>query len=70
MKMTASTREFKAYNIGVFEAREQKKIVPACKSERLNAMMKETPNDVLPLINAYNEGIAYEINRQIRLGII
>lgn len=59
--------ELKAYEIGIKEANEQRRIVPACKSKRMNEMMNEIRNNLLPLIIAYDEGVAYEINRQMRL---
>ena len=63
--MTAN--ELKAYEIGIKEANEQRTIVPACRSARMNEYMKEVKNDLLPLIVAYDKGVAYEINRQTRL---
>lgn len=63
--MTAN--ELKAYEIGIKEANEQRRIVPACKSAKMNDLMREVKIDLLPLIAAYNEGVAYEINRQTRL---
>lgn len=61
-KMTAN--EIKAYEIGVGEANEQRCIVPACKSNKMNNLMKDVKNGLLPLIKAYNAGVAHEINRQ------
>ena len=60
--------EVKAYEIGIKEAHEQKKIVPACKSNAMYALMEEVENGLLPLIKAYDAGVAYEINRQTKLG--
>lgn len=60
--------EIKAYEIGINEANEQKKIVPACKSNAMYALMEEVENGLLPLIKAYDAGVAYEINRQAKLG--
>ena len=60
--------EIKAYEIGIKEAHEQRKIVPACKSNAMYALMKEVENGLLPLIKAYDAGVAYEINRQTKLG--
>ena len=60
--------EIKAYEIGIKEAHEQKKIVPACKSNAMNGLMAEVKNGLLPLIKAYDAGVAYEINRQTKLG--
>lgn len=59
--------ELKAYEIGIKEANEQRRIVPACKSKRMNELMCEVKNGLLPLIVAYDKGVAYEINRQTRL---
>lgn len=55
---------YKAYDIGVTEARTQKTIVPAMKSQAMNELEKEVRNHLLPVIDAYNKGVADEINRQ------
>lgn len=57
--------EIKAYEIGIKEAHEQRKIVPACKSNAMYGLMEEVENG---LIKAYDAGVAYEINRQTKLG--
>ena len=62
MKMT--NNELRAYEIGVKEANTQKRIVPACKSVKMNELMAEVKNGLLPLIIAYDKGVAHEINRQ------
>lgn len=62
-----TTLELKAYEIGIKEANEQRRIVPACKSKKMNDLIKEVRNNLSPLIIAYNEGVAYEICRQMRL---
>lgn len=59
--------ELRAYEIGIKEANEKRRIVPACKSKKMNELMNEIRNNLLPLIIAYDEGVAYEINRQTRL---
>lgn len=59
--------ELRAYEIGIKEANEQRTIVPACKSKRMNVLMNEVRNNLLPLIIAYDTGVAFEINRQTRL---
>ena len=59
--------EIKAYEIGIKEAHEQRKIVPACKSNAMYGLMEEVENGLLPLIKAYDAGVAYEINRQTKL---
>lgn len=59
--------ELRAYEIGIKEANEQRRIVPACKSKKMNELMNEIRNDLLPLIIAYDEGVAFEICRQMRL---
>lgn len=64
-KMNAN--ETRAYEIGIKEACEQGCIVPACKSNRMNDFMKEIKNGLLPLIKAYNAGVACEIGRQTRI---
>lgn len=64
---TMTTNELRAYEIGIKEVNEQRRIVPACKSKAMNDLMNEIRNNLLPLIKAYDEGVAYEINRQTRL---
>lgn len=64
---TMTTNELRAYEIGIKEANKQRRIVPACKSNAMNELMNEIRNGLLPLIKAYDEGVAYEINRQTRL---
>lgn len=64
---TMTTNELRAYEIGIKEANNQRKIVPACKSTAMNELMNEIRNNLLPLIIAYDKGVAYEINRQTRL---
>ena len=64
---TMTTNELRAYEIGIKEANKQRTIVPACKSKAMNDLMNETRNNLLPLIKAYDTGVAYEINRQTRL---
>ena len=64
-KMNAN--EIKAYEIGIAEARERKCIVPAYKSNKMNQFMNEIKNGLLPLIKAYNAGVAAEISRQTRI---
>ena len=69
MKMeTLTANEVRAYEIGINEAHEQKRIVPACKSQKMNELMNEVKNGLLPLIKAYDKGVAFEINRQTKLG--
>lgn len=55
---------YKAYDIGVKEAQTQKSIVPAMKSTAMNELEKEVRHHLLPIIDAYNRGVADEINRQ------
>ena len=62
-----NVNETKAYEIGIAEAREQGCIVPACKSQKMNEFMNEVKNGLLPLIKAYNKGVACEISRQTRI---
>ena len=64
---TMTTNELRAYEIGIKEANKQRTIVPACKSKAMNDLMNEIRNNLLPLIKAYDTGVAYEINRQTRL---
>ena len=65
---TLTANEVRAYEIGIKEAYEQRKIVPACKSEKMNNLMNSVRNNLLPLIKAYDAGVAFEINRQTKLG--
>ena len=62
-----SANELKAYEIGTKEANKSRCIVPACKSKEMNAFMGEIKNGLLPLIKAYNAGVAHEISRQTML---
>ena len=62
-----TSTEVKAYGIGIQEANKQRTIVPACKSAEMMKLLKEVRNNLLPLIKAYDAGVAYEINRQTRL---
>ena len=55
---------YKAYEIGVKEAQTQKSIIPAAKSTNMNELMGEVKNNLAPIIDAYNRGVADEINRQ------
>lgn len=55
---------FDAYDIGVAEARERGSIIPAAKSKALEGLMKERKDDLRPVIDAFNKGVADEINRQ------
>lgn len=64
---TMTTNELRAYEIGIKEANKQRTIIPACKSKAMNDLMNEIRNNLLPLIKAYDMGVAYEINRQTRL---
>lgn len=59
--------EVRAYEIGIKEAHAQKRIVPACKSSAMNELMEEVKSGLLPLIVAYDQGVAFEINRQTKL---
>lgn len=62
-----TTNELRAYEIGIKEANVQRRIVPACRSKAMNELMNEFRNDLLPLIKAYDKGVAHEISRQLRL---
>jgi hypothetical protein len=67
---TMTTNELRAYEIGIKEANEKRTIVPACRSERMMNLLGENNGglgDSIPLLDAYNSGVAYEINRQTRL---
>ena len=55
---------YKAYDIGVKEAQTQKSIVPAGKSKAMTDVIEELRNHLLPVIQAYDRGVADEINRQ------
>lgn len=64
-KMNAN--ESRAYEIGIKEANKNRCIVPACKSKEMSDFMHEVKNGLLPLIKAYNAGVACEIGRQTML---
>lgn len=63
--MTALEKE--AWKIGVNEAHTKKRIVPACRSEKMMGFIKEHSKkmgDCIPWLDAYNYGVAHEINIQ------
>ena len=62
-----TSMEVKAYGIGIQEANKHRRIVPACKSAEMMKLLEEKRNNLLPIIKAYDAGVAYEINRQTRL---
>ena len=55
---------YKAYDIGVKEAQAQKSIIPPVKSADMNKLTNELKEHLIPLFDAYNRGVADEINRQ------
>lgn len=69
MKSTKNMSELEqeAWKIGVHEAHTQKKIVPACRSKKMMEFIKNHSKkigDSIPWLDAYNYGVAYEINIQ------
>lgn len=62
--------ELEAWKIGVHEAHTQKKIVPACRSKEMMDFIQKHSKKVgesIPWLDAYNYGVAYEINIQAAL---
>lgn len=60
--------EVKAYEIGIRTANKERHIVPAARSAEMMDFMEEQKTGLLALIRAYDSGMAYEINRQTKLG--
>lgn len=61
--------EKQAYSIGMNEAHERGRIVPAAQSDRMMGFIKEHSKnlgDSIPWLKAYNRGVAAEISRQTR----
>lgn len=62
--------EREAWKIGVHEAHTQKKIVPACSSEKMMQFIRDNSKkacDCIPWLEAYNYGVAVEIGVQAAL---
>lgn len=64
--------ELEYYEAGIMDANESHCIVLACRSARYEALSKKNTMSIgkqsARCVNAYNKGVAYEINRQTRLG--
>lgn len=64
-------KELDYYEAGIMDANEQRRIVAPAQSQRfcMLATRDKFPigKDAITMLDAYNRGIAQEINRQIRL---
>ena len=69
MKMNEMELDF--YEAGIKDANERRCIVVACRSERYEALSRKHNLQIgkqsIRCLDAYNKGVAYEINRQTRL---
>lgn len=69
MKMNAMELDF--YEAGIKDANESRHIVFACRSTRYEALCRKHNLGIgkqsVRCVDAYNKGVAYEINRQTRL---
>ena len=69
MKMNAMELDF--YEAGIKDANETRRIVVACRSARYENLSRKHNLTVgkqsIRCLDAYNNGVAYEINRQTRL---
>ena len=63
--------ELKFYEIGIKDANESRRITLACRSKRYEQLTRELSVQIGDKrgksTKAYNEGVAFEINRQMRL---
>lgn len=66
-----TSTELKFYEAGIKDANEARHITVFARSERAMQLHKEHTTGVIgesiKYIDAYNSGVAYEINRQTRL---
>jgi hypothetical protein len=73
MKKGMNSYELDFYEAGIKDANEQKCIVVPCKSERYLCLIKRLNTQIGDKrgngSKAYCQGVAFEINRQMRLGI-
>lgn len=71
MKMNAMELDF--YEAGIKDANETRRIVIACRSERYVRLSRKHNLTIgkqsIRCLDAYNNGVAQEINRQTRLGL-
>ena len=69
MKMNAMELEY--YEAGIKDANENRRIVIACRSARYENLSRTHHLTIgkqsIRCLDAYNSGVAYEINRQTRL---
>ena len=67
--MTRTELEF--YEAGIKDANENRRIVIACRSARYETLARKHNLQIgkqsIKCLDAYNKGVAYEINRQTRL---
>lgn len=65
--------ELDFYEAGIKDANESRRIVVACRSARYEALSKKHNLQIgkqsVRCVDAYNKGVAYEINHQTKLGI-
>ena len=65
-------KELEFYEAGIRDTNESRHIVVACRSARYAALRKKyhlvIGKESANCLNAYNKGVAYEINRQTKLG--
>ena len=63
--------ELDFYEAGIKDANESRHIVLACRSKRYEALSKKhnlcIGKQSARCVDAYNKGVAYEINRQTKL---
>lgn len=66
-----TSMEIDFYEAGIKDANEARRIIVACKSKQYAELSKKHQlrigKDSLKCLDAYNKGVAYEINRQARL---
>lgn len=64
-------KELDYYEAGIMDANEQRRIVAPAKSQRFYVLATRDNfpigKDAIMMLDAYNRGIAHEINRQLRL---
>lgn len=67
--MTAMELDF--YEAGIKDANERRRIVIACRSARYEDLARKHNLQIgkqsIKCLDAYNRGVAYEINRQTKL---
>ena len=69
MKMNAMELDF--YEAGIKDANETRRIMVACRSARYESLSRKHHLTIgkqsIRCLDAYNNGVAHEINRQTRL---